>query len=99
MSNESINLTYVAINQIHLELIDRLEVSNIFKQRLKYHLNGANKIMSEHAQKIYDADEKGYNEISRFSDVLLEVIQKEGFANIYAILKCVKDNKFEYKDD
>lgn len=93
MKNKDFYLMYIAFNQVHLELIDQVAEKPIYKQRLKQHLKQAQKIMEHHIKEMYEADEKAYNYIVGFADLLLSAVEKESFAHVMSLLKAVKDGE------
>lgn len=82
-------LLYLSINQIQIELIDRLGGLPIFRQNLKHHLKQAQDIMLKHANHVFEKDSKDgliYNNIVKMADCLVDAIEKKGFDTVYALL-------------
>lgn len=86
-------ITYIAINQIHLELLDELTQSQHFKHPLKNHLIKADKIMSNNAAKFDEKDEIAYNTICKLGDALLGAANKVGWEKTLVYLQAIADGQ------
>jgi hypothetical protein len=91
-------LLYLSVNQIQIELIDRLGGLPIFRQNLKRHLKEAQKIMIGHANHVFEKDSKDgmiYNSIVKMGDSYVNSVEQKGFDHVYAILKAIENNEIK----
>lgn len=97
MTKEELNnlyLFYVAINQIHLEIIDNLSRTNVWRQKLKHHLKEASKIMEQHAEYLFEnGNENEYIKITEFGDILFDAVKQKGYDQVTAILHAIIDDQ------